>query len=478
MITGADVLAKRKEMKLSRADFGQLCGLTASKIWRIETKDEFKPGEIATLNDAFKFIIKIEPGKLSPLPDFFSDDLTFNITPDTTDFPAMTVKKGGLKWPVPASDAWAAPTDIVGQKMTFEFTDVDLKTAEILLGETIDVGPVTVAPTFDYDTTRYISHSEIVTFQDCKRKWWLSWHRGLRPATESPVGALAMGTRVHKALEFHYPVNPAFAVDPRDMIENLIVKDWTVLSDHYTAQGEVIPPEVKKKFETEAKMQRVMIEGYLAWAEEEGTDALYETIQPEKFVESTNHSSWFDGRELHLVGRIDRLVKRLSDGAILFEDFKTAASIPALVKMLPINTQMKHYLMLLNNTTDWKEFGGHIAGALYTILRKSMQTVTATPPFYARVEVHHNIIEQANYSTVVKGIIDEIEQVEKLLDVSIGTHQEIVPPRPSNDCSWKCPFFQACPMFDDGSAVESMLENHFVSGKALDYYSPMKKETD
>lgn len=474
-LTGEAVAARRKGLKLSRADFAAQCGLTASKLWRIETKDEFKVGEADAIGEKF-FGWMSEKSITAPAGWCAPSDVL-------VDFPDMTVKKGGFTWGKTAQEIWNNSVDIVGidvgQKMTFEFTDVDLKTAELLMGETIDVGPVTVAPTFDYDTTRYISHSEIATFQDCKRKWWLSWHRGLRPATESPVGALAMGTRVHKALEFHYPVNPTFAVDPRDMIENLIVKDWTVLSDHYTAQGEVIPPEIKKKFETEAKMQRVMIEGYLAWAEAEGTDALYETIQPEKFVESTNHSPWFDGRNLHLVGRIDRLVKRLSDGAVLFEDFKTAASIPGLVKMLPINTQMKHYLMLLNNSKDdWKEFGGHVAGALYTILRKSMQTVTATPPFYARVEVHHNIIEQANYSTVVKGVIDEIEQTEVSLSMPDTGHHDVVPPRPSNDCSWKCPFFQACPMFDDGSAVESMLENHFVSGKALDYYSPMKKDAE
>jgi hypothetical protein len=37
-------------------------------------------------------------------------------------------------------------------------------------------------------------------------------------------------------------------------------------------------------------------------------------------------------------------------------------------------------------------------------------------------------------------------------------------PNPQDSCSWKCPFFQGCSMFDDGSDVEAWLENFFEQG--------------
>ena len=49
-----------------------------------------------------------------------------------------------------------------------------------------------------------ISNSEIQTFKDCRRKWWLSYYRRLRPRTESKTGALALGSRIHQALDDYY----------------------------------------------------------------------------------------------------------------------------------------------------------------------------------------------------------------------------------------------------------------------------------
>ncbi len=149
------------------------------------------------------------------------------------------------------------------------------------------------------------------------------------------------------------------------------------------------------------------------------------------------------------------------------------------MKVLPINTQMKHYLMLLTlrevEKDDYTMMS--VAGALYTVLRKSMQSQTATPPFYARVEVYHNLHERDAYTAKINGELERIEEAEK--NLALGAHHHtVVPPRPTNDCAWKCPFFSICPMFDDGSGVESMLEAHFTTGKPLDYYNPTKKETE
>lgn len=469
MITGEQIAARRKELKLSRQEFAQRCGLTAAKLWRIETKNEFKSNEMDAIQQQFFFI-----GQSEPEPNDVVDLAEVSITQGGVGFPEAT------KASIIQSGGWCAPSDVIIDTFT-PIIDVFTPVANELtkIGENIGNVLKQIKPTslFDYDTTRYVSHSEITTFQDCPRKWYLAWHNGLKPIVENPVGALAMGTRVHKVLELYYTKNPTYSVDPRDSLENLIMKDWTLLLNTYTVKGEMIPPEVKKKFETEARMQRVMIEGFIEWEATTGENAYYKTIEPESFIQ-VDAGTWHDDRKLKLVGRVDRLVKRLTDGAVLFEDFKTAASIPALVKILPINTQMKHYLMLLEMESEETNKDAMPIGALYTILRKSMQTQTATPPFYARVEVYHNKHERTNYRTKVDSLVRQIEVVEQQLMVGEATHHEVAPPRPSNDCSWKCPFFQICPMMDDGSNVQSMVDNHFTSGRPLDYYDPSKKETD
>ena len=58
-----------------------------------------------------------------------------------------------------------------------------------------------------------------------------------------------------------------------------------------------------------------------------------------------------------------------------------------------------------------------------------------------------------------------------------GTHHsQVAYPTPSRDCTWKCPFFAVCPMFDDGSAVEEAIENMFDTGDPYAYYGNDEKK--
>jgi hypothetical protein len=51
----------------------------------------------------------------------------------------------------------------------------------------------------------------------------------------------------------------------------------------------------------------------------------------------------------------------------------------------------------------------------------------------------------------------------------------VVYPTPSRDCSWICPFYTACPMFDDGSGVEDLLAANFQVGDPYSYYTDEKE---
>ena len=49
-----------------------------------------------------------------------------------------------------------------------------------------------------------ISNSEIQTFKDCRRRWWFTYYRRLQPRERNFTGALALGSRIHEALDQYY----------------------------------------------------------------------------------------------------------------------------------------------------------------------------------------------------------------------------------------------------------------------------------
>ena len=70
-----------------------------------------------------------------------------------------------------------------------------------------------------------ISNSEIQTFKDCRRRWWLSYYRRLQPKTQQMTGALALGSRVHEALDMYY----GKGIPLLDAHAELVAKDKLIL---------------------------------------------------------------------------------------------------------------------------------------------------------------------------------------------------------------------------------------------------------
>ena len=97
-----------------------------------------------------------------------------------------------------------------------------------------------------------ISNSEIQTFKDCRRRWWLTYYRRLKPKVQDFTGALALGSRIHEALDRHYSTG-------QDLLEahsELVKEDLKKLTDEYRDTS---------KLETEAELGHIMLEGYLEW---------------------------------------------------------------------------------------------------------------------------------------------------------------------------------------------------------------------
>lgn len=281
------------------------------------------------------------------------------------------------------------------------------------------------------------------------------YYRGLKKKEHSYTGALALGTRLHKALELHYSIGTPLIVAHSSLVEvekSLLVGEGRDIYD----------------LESEAQLGQIMLEGYLEWAEENGVDVDFEIVS----TEETIIVPLFNG-EVELQGKLDMRVRRISDGVRFFRDWKTVGtSIAEYASMAHLNEQILTY-MLLEKMKEGEE--NRTDGGLITLLRKVKRTAKATPPFYDQIEVRHNIFTLRSFWNRLHGTITDLMRVRKALDVG-ESPSSFAYPHPTRDCKWKCPFFSICPMFDDGSAVEIAIEELYEIGDPYSYYDSDNKK--
>lgn len=310
--------------------------------------------------------------------------------------------------------------------------------------------------------TRYVSNSEVQTFKRCKRKWWLTWHLGYQPKHTEVIGVRKIGTRIHAVLEHVYrPGGPDFA-GLLDIHAEIAREDEALIPEEDTDQ--------LKKFRDNVELERIVLEGYEQWVADTGVDEGLEVIAPEVYLEAQLPSL----PEVTLIGKIDVRVR--TPRGLGFLDHKSVDNFNQPVVLLQQNEQMLHYLLLhvLN-------FNEYVDVALYNMLRRVKRTARAKPPFYAREEVRHSPQELRAYQQRLTHTVSDMLELS-----SRFTHEpsdsERAYPTPHRDCTWDCPFFSICPMFDDGSRVDAALNALFVQEDPLSYYQRealnMKGETE
>jgi hypothetical protein len=295
-----------------------------------------------------------------------------------------------------------------------------------------------------------LSNSEIQTFKDCRRRWWLTYYRRLQPKYKETTGALALGSRVHEALDQYYSKGVPLLKAYSDLVEN----DRLLVADQMFGM---------ETLEKEAELGRVMLEGYLEWVEENGIDAELEMISTEEQITAP-----LFGGEVELTGKLDMRVRRKADGVRLFRDFKTVGgSLSDFANLAPMNEQILTYMLLESTKADEAE---RVEGGIFTMLKKVRRTAAAKPPFYDQITVRHNVFALRSFWNRIHGTIADLMRVRKSLDEG-EAHAYVAYPRPTRDCKWKCQFFAICPLFDDGSAAEEALSDMFVEGDPYGYYN-------
>lgn len=419
--------AVRSGTGLSRQAFAERTGLTPGAIWRIEKKGVFKPGEVEKLETALADGLDtgkvIKSARLAP---------PAVIEPEAEDLESLILLAD-------LQSTLGAPAP---------FTLERLSPRQLTEKDGID----------------RFANSELGTFNDCERRWWLSFYRGLGPKIEPQTGVREIGNRVHAALEAWYASDPAKRVDPRDALERILASDWAAVQAAVT-DADLPPLSLETSFKREADLQRAMVAGYVQWLADTGVDSDLRVIEPEAYLEAD-----LPEVEAKLIAKIDVRVLRESDGARLWLEHKTVGGFQQKLATITLDEQVLHQTLVERLQPD---DGPRVVGVLYNMLKRSKRGQTAKPPFFQRVEVHHNQHELDSFRRRVVTKITRLRGVRAALDDG-ADHRDVVVPRPSGDCSWKCPFVQVCPMFDDGSRAEAALSQYFIQGDPSGYY--LKKE--
>ena len=298
-----------------------------------------------------------------------------------------------------------------------------------------------------------VSNSEITVWKQCRRRWWLTYHLRLRSKKREFVGALPLGSRVHKALELHYRSGEDLLAVHRRLVED----------DRASMAMQGLD---SSKLDDEADLGRIMLEGYLDWVAEEGMDSDLEVIGIEDVLK---YEFPLSRGAITLIGKIDQRVFKRFTGTRAVLDFKTAATFDSWNKIGHMSPQLKTYMLLDKLTAQRDGDERRIDGGIYRLLRKVKRGPRANPPFYQDMFISHNEFTLRSFWVQLSGVLQEMYDVKDLLNKG-GDPMRLAPPNPTRECTWICPFFSVCPLFDDGSNVEGALEDNYETVDPYDYY--------
>lgn len=310
-----------------------------------------------------------------------------------------------------------------------------------------------------------VSNSEVQTFKQCKRKWWLAWYRGLGLRTQEFIGVRSTGTRIHRALEKWYVPDGQPRVDPRDALEAVVAEDWAQIE---RLSGDMAIPAVKMEslaveFANSTNMERAMVEGYVQWLEETGADSNLRIIGSEQYL-SAPLDVYVSGqqRPVNIIGLLDARAEDTNTQHTWFIDHKSVGDLESPLPLLQANEQMLHYHLL--EMLSSPNADRYCDGALYNMIKRSKRSERAEPPFYAREEIRHNTHELASYRRRLVSTVQDILTTKDRLDNG-EEHLDVAYPTPADTCKWKCDFFAVCSLMDNGApGVHDMMEILYKPG--------------
>lgn len=320
------------------------------------------------------------------------------------------------------------------------------------------------------ESRKRITNSEMAMYKRCPRKWMLGYHMRLGtpdPDFGRPTG---LGTRVHDALAKLYdPREPVSDADVINYMRKQVEKDL----EKYPAYADDINKE--------ADLAVIMMEGYLQWLAETGSDQHLRVIAPEAHVEVAIESDEVQGLAQEagyeegatLLSKLDVRVQSDLDNSRWALEHKTVQNLSDPIPLLQIDAQLltEHLVEFLQLLAEGRDpLDERADGVYYNMLRKVKRTARAKPPFYDRKEVRHNVEELRSHWLHVTSWATKILEAHIRLDEG-QSHHEVCPPVNDRSCAWQCPFFKICPMLDDGSDWRAAAADLYVTVDPLERYS-------
>lgn len=292
---------------------------------------------------------------------------------------------------------------------------------------------------YEDGSNRY-SNSEIGTWHDCRRKWMLTYYLSLQKKERDVRYPLTVGNLVHGAFEVFY-LNGGIHGEKSDELAKayLLDKRATDLAECAEEHNATI---VKAHKAAEA-----CFSSYLHWLDETGADLNLRILGAEDKMSMPGPIE-----NTILNGRIDLLAEDTRTGDIVVIDLKTVGSIQEKIRMLHLDTQAKTYALLARH-----HFGKPVKVA-FRIVKINQRSARTKGPQEEEYIIHLNPGQLDLYQRQLAGVFTDIIRTTEALDAG-GHHQTLAYPSPSDSCSWKCPFFAACPLLDDPNSDGEWLLN-------------------
>lgn len=311
----------------------------------------------------------------------------------------------------------------------------------------------------DSTTPVIITHSDIKNFLDCRRKWYYDYVLDFRPV-EKLTGPLALGTRVHAALEAYYLGE---TTDPVAWIDQKGRADLANLDVNPDAK----PWDYDQMYE-DMIIGRNCITLYMDWLTETNADANYETVSVEEKVEVPI----LDGRAI-LRGKVDHLKMDVSNGLLCSEDWKTTADWGGgLREQLERSYQHWCYLIALQYAYPDR----NVECAQYTVLRK-VKKIPAT------VSTKSPLVTRFTVPATRRSIGTKTAQIERIalemLNLRDKTDPSVFYPSPGRPCTW-CDYKAPCEIADESqeSALALLANGKYVQGTRYDRYKDREATPD
>jgi hypothetical protein len=309
-----------------------------------------------------------------------------------------------------------------------------------------------------------ISNSELSAWARCPRKWFITYYLGFRPADEPVTSSMLLGSRIHTALEARY----GHGLDALDVLRLLYQIE---IPEH---------PEHERDLLGEMDLALIMVSGYLDWAAETGEDADYEVIAAEQDVRTDLPG--LPG--VMLRAKLDQVRRRVSDGALIFKDWKTSATFDR-HETLALDPQMRLYCLIQQLMVRDGDHPPVVAGGRITTLRRCKRTSASKPPYYQADDFSYNpeqidstyrrTLQLCREIMAAREGLGEVYARGGLVEQVNWFQREYLRPVPIlTDCSWSCPLAKGeCVAMDDGSDWNGILSNSgkWVQGDPYLYYA-------